>query len=61
MSFFLNQTERYHKNDLENLMWEGTVCNTIETESSHLRQILVNNGSYGEQLFDYLFNFIPKT
>ncbi len=60
MSFFLNQTEQYHKNDLNDLMWEVTVCNSIETESSHLKQILVKNCTYGEQLFDYLFHLIPK-
>ncbi len=60
MSFFLNQTEQYHKNDLDNLMWEVTVCNSMETETSPLRQILVKNRTYGEQLWDYLFHFIPK-
>ncbi len=60
MSFSLNQTEHYHKNDLDNLKWEVTVCNSIETKTSPIRQILVKNRTYGEQLWDYLFRFIPK-
>jgi len=60
MSFFLNQTEQYHKNDMDDLMWEVTVCNSIEPETSPVRQILAQNHTYGEQLAAYLFNFIPK-
>ncbi len=60
MSFFLNQTEHYHKNDLNHLMWELTVCNSIEPEDSPVRQILAKNRTYGEQLFAYLFHFIPQ-
>ena len=60
MSFFLNRTEHYHKKNLENLNWEVTVCNSIEADTSPIRQILVNNRTYGEQLFDYLFEFISK-
>ena len=60
MSFFLNQTEQYHKNDLDNLMWEVTVCNSLEPETSPLRQILLNDRTYGEHLCAYLFDFIPK-
>ena len=60
MSFFINQTEHYHKNDLDNLRWEVTVCNSLEPEASPVRQILAQNRTYGEQLWDYLFEFIPK-
>lgn len=60
MPFFLNQTEQYHKNDLDSLMWEVTVCNSMEPETSPVRQILVQNRTYGELLWDYLFRFIPK-
>lgn len=60
MSYFLNQTEHYHKNDMDHLMWEVTVCNSIEPETSPVRQILAQNCTYGEHLAAYLFNFIPK-
>ncbi len=60
MSFFLNQTDQYHKNDLDNLKWEVTVCNSIETQTSPIRQILVKSRTYGEQLWDYLSHFIPQ-
>ncbi len=60
MSFYLNQTEQYHKHDMDDLMWEVTVCNSIEPETSPVRQILEQNRTYGEQLAGYLFNFIPR-
>ncbi|MCP3872615.1 MAG: methyltransferase [Desulfobacteraceae bacterium] len=60
MSFFLNQTEHYHKNDMNDLMWEVTVCNSIEPANSPVRQILTQNRTYGELLAAYLFNLIPK-
>ncbi len=59
MSFFLNQTEQYHKNDMNDLMWEVTVCNSIEPETSPVRQILAKNSTYGEHLAAYLSGFIP--
>ena len=52
---FLNQTELYHKNDMNDLMWEVTVCNSIEPKTSPVRQILAQNRTYGEQLAAYLF------
>ena len=57
---FLNQTELYHKNDIDDLMWEVTVCNSIEPKTSPVRQILAQNRTYGEQLAAYLFNLIPR-
>jgi hypothetical protein len=60
MSFFLNQTEHYHINDMNDLMWEVTVCNSIEPETSPVRQILAKNLTYGEQLAAYLFHLIPN-
>jgi hypothetical protein len=60
MSFYLNQTEHYHKNDLKNLKWEVTVCNCMEPRTSPVRQVLAKNCTYGEQLVDYLFHFIPQ-
>ncbi len=45
---------------MNDLMWEVTVCNSIEPETSPVRQILAQNRTYGEQLSSYLFNFIPK-
>jgi hypothetical protein len=60
MSFFLNQTEHYHINDMNDLMWEVTVCNSIEPKTSPVRQILAQNRTYGEHLAAYLFNLIPR-
>lgn len=60
MSFFLNQTESYHKKDMSDLMWEVTVCNSIEPVTSPVRQILTKNRTYGELLTAYLFHYVPK-
>ncbi len=45
---------------MSDLMWEVTVCNSIEPETSPVRQILAQNCTYGEQLAAYLFNYIPQ-
>lgn len=60
MSFFLNQTEHYHKNEMDHLKWEVTVCNSLEPCDSAVREILSENGTYGDRLAPYLFGFIPQ-
>lgn len=35
---------------MNDLMWEVTVCNSIEPNTSPVRQILAQNRTYGEQL-----------
>ena len=38
---------------MNDLMWEVTVCNSIEPNTSPVRQILAQNRTYGEQLACY--------
>ena len=45
---------------MDDLMWEVTVCNSIEPATSPVRQILAQNSTYGEQLAAYLFHLIPS-
>ena len=61
MSYFLNRTEDYHRREMKTLVWELTVCNTLEFENSPVRKILVENATYGEQLADHLFSVVDET
>jgi len=54
MTYFLNQTEDYHRNDINNLGWELTVCNCLEPSHSPVRDVLKTNAPYGYLLLDYL-------
>ena len=60
MSFFINKTEKYHREQMKSLGWELTVCNSLESEQSPARGIILNKATYGRLLFDYLFTYIPK-
>lgn len=55
----LNTTDDYHKEGLESLGWELTVCNSLFPENSPLRKILKANQPYGRLLYDFLDDMIP--
>lgn len=57
----LNTTGDYHRNELETLGWELTVCNSLEPENSPCREILRRNASYGQLLFEFLSSRLPLT
>jgi len=59
MSYFVNKTDYYHKNDLNTLAWELTVCNALYPEKSLCRTLLKRNASFGVHLFLFLERFIP--
>ena len=54
-----NTTEEYHRQDLESLGWELTVCNSLYPANTPIRKILKKNASYGELLYDFLRSHIP--
>ena len=54
MTYSLNDTSSYHKNNLETLGWELTICNSLEDEDSPCRGILKNNSTFGNLLFDHI-------
>ncbi len=54
MSYYINSTDQYHKNDIDSLGWELTVCNSLEAENTPIRSILLNNETFGIQLFKFL-------
>ncbi len=59
MKYHLNSTVDYHKNGLDTLGWELTVCNSLEPTASRCRSILERPSSYGNLLYDFLNNLIP--
>jgi hypothetical protein len=59
MSFFINETGNYHREDLETLGWELTVCNTIADPRSVCRRFLVQDASFGELLYQHLDSLLP--
>ena len=59
MSYFINSTANYHKQDLNSLGWELTVCNSLEPVNSPCRKILSSPHSFGEHLYSFLKEIIP--
>jgi hypothetical protein len=55
----LSTTEKYHRQDLESLGWELTVCNSLQAVNTPIRKILKKNASYGELLYEFLDAHIP--
>ncbi len=54
MTYRINDTADYHKQELATLGWEWTVCNMLENRESPCRRILKIDQSYGLHLFDFL-------
>ncbi|MBP1749450.1 MAG: putative cytosolic protein [Deltaproteobacteria bacterium] len=50
----LSTTDEYHRQDLETLGWELTVCNSLQPENTPVRRVLKNNASYGDLLYRFL-------
>lgn len=59
MKYFLNSTADYHRQDLNSLGWELTVCNALEPVNSPCRKALTSPCSFGDHLYNYLKNIIP--
>jgi hypothetical protein len=55
----LNTTDEYHRQGLESLGWELTVCNSLHPVDAPIRKILKKNASYGALLYDFLCMLIP--
>jgi hypothetical protein len=55
----LSTTWAYHREDLNTLGWELTVCNSLNPVDTPIRRILKHNASYGHLLYDYLTRFMP--
>lgn len=50
----INDTTSYHRNTMETLGWELTVCNMLADPLSPARTVLKNDFPYGVQLFYFL-------
>jgi hypothetical protein len=59
MNYFVNSTANYHRQDLNSLGWELTVCNSLEPVNSPCRKILSSPQSFGEHLYSFLKEIIP--
>jgi len=59
MKYFINSTENYHRQDLNSLGWELTVCNSLEPVNSPCRKNLASPLSFGEHLYHFLKTIIP--
>jgi hypothetical protein len=58
MNYFLNSTADYHRNELNSLGWELTVCNSLEPPDSPCRKALHKPLSFGRHLYHFLENVI---
>jgi Methyltransferase domain len=59
MEYRINSTADYHKNDLNSLGWELTVCNALEPGNSPCRLALIAPYSFGQHLYNFLKDIIP--
>jgi len=55
----INDTASYHREDMESLGWELTVCNMLEEAQSPARKVLSRPGTFGELLFSFLAARVP--
>jgi len=58
VNYYINETGAYHREDLETLGWELTVCNTLVDPGSPCRRFLKKNISFGEHLYAYLDSIV---
>lgn len=53
----INDTSSYHRQEMESLGWELTVCNMLEEALSPARGILEKSDTFGNLLLQYLGSF----
>ena len=59
INYYINSTEDYHKNELNSLGWELTVCNALDPMDSPCRRLIASQTSFGENLYRFLEEIIP--
>lgn len=59
MNYVFNCTADYHRNRLDSLGWELTMCNALEQPDSPCRMLLDRPDSYGNLLYDFLAGTLP--
>lgn len=59
MNYILNCTADYHREHIDTLGWELTMCNSLELPDSPCRMLLEHPDSYGNILYDFLAGSIP--
>lgn len=59
MNYVLNCTADYHRNRLDTLGWELTMCNCLEPPENPCRMLLDRPDSYGNLLYDFLAGKMP--
>jgi hypothetical protein len=57
--YTINDTSLYHRDRLNTLGWELTMCNALEDPASPCREVILNNASFGTLLIDYLSTVVP--
>lgn len=55
----LSTTEAYHRQEIEGLGWELTVCNSLYPPGTPIRRVLAKDTSYGHLLYEHLGRFMP--
>jgi len=55
----INNTASYHREGMQTLGWELTVCNALEEAVSPCRGIIKKNATLGNLLYDHLAALIP--
>jgi hypothetical protein len=55
----INDTSAYHRNRLNTLGWELTMCNALEDPASPCREVIQKNDTFGMLLTDFLSTIFP--
>lgn len=58
-NYTINSTKAYHTGNLQTLGWELTLCNALYPDNTPIRELLVQNDTFGNLLYDYLTRLIP--
>ncbi len=54
LEYVLNTTADYHRNKLDSLGWELTMCNCLDPPDSPCRRLLARKDTYGKLLYSFL-------
>jgi hypothetical protein len=55
----INDTSAYHRERLNTLGWELTMCNALEDPTSPCREVILKNDTFGTLLIGFLGTIVP--
>jgi hypothetical protein len=59
-NILINDTSEYHRNEIDSLGWEVTICNMLEQRSSIVQNVLKKQGTFGNLLLDHIEKYYSQ-